>query len=77
MKAIKSLIYEVVKEQQPIKAKNKLSGEQWFKQKLGVKVVQRGLKHTCSNGKTYPAVRFDNNRLGVYVRGGNILKYAF
>lgn len=48
----------------------------WY-EKQGLKVVKRGLRHKCSNGVEYPAIKLSNGKIAVYTRGRNVLQYAF
>ena len=59
-------------------AEQTAKSEKWFADKVGVKVVERGLKvslPTKKGLKQYEAVRFNNKRIGVILTSG-IIKYA-
>ena len=52
----------------------------WFEKNLGVKMVKNNFKvqlPTKAGTKTYEAVKFDNGRTAVFIKGGNVLKYAW
>ena len=48
----------------------------WYK-KQGLSAIKVGIRHKCSNGVEYPAIELSNGKTAVFIRNGNVLKYAF
>lgn len=75
----KALVLAVAQAQ--TQQKSRPSAEEWFRKNQNVTVVRRGFKHTCklSDGtnKEFNAVEFSNGKIGVYCKGGSVLKYAW
>ena len=70
-----------VKSKTPPKTKedNTIKSLKWFKDKLKLDVIQKGLKVSLPTKKgtqQYEAVKFSNNRIGVILKSG-IVKYAW
>ena len=80
-KTIKGKKYKLV----PVKneksvEEQRIASEQFFKDKLGLEIVERGLKvnlPTKAGQKEFEGVKFSNGNTGVYVYGGTTLKYAW
>jgi hypothetical protein len=60
-------------------SENRAKSEKWFLEKMGLNIVERNLKvvlPTKAGNVTYEAVKFENGRIGVYLKSG-FLKYAW
>ena len=86
-KEIEAIVKAVVKSSKATKSvkpktiSKSVDGLNWWSKKFGFKATQTGLKHKCSNGKIYPAVKgLDSNGKEITLvatRGGNVYKKPF